>query len=98
MSNPFAPATNKPARHEGRKPAVSGPAEYDEAGIPVGTAVQILDWAGDDAEKATAALERERAAERPRTSLIERLEAAQRRAEKAEDEESENGESTSSDE
>jgi hypothetical protein len=43
--------------------------------VPSGTAATVLDWVGDDPERAVRALDVENAADRPRTTLVAALEA-----------------------
>lgn len=52
---------------------VGNPLEGD--GVPAGTATKILDWVGDDKDRAAAALDAERAkGEGARSSLVAKLE------------------------
>lgn len=52
-------------------------------GLPVGTTVQIVDWVGDDADRARLALDREKEQDRPRVRLVTELTTVIRRAERA---------------
>lgn len=49
------------------------PAQQDEIGFVTGNVSDVLDWVGDNPERAKAALEAERSKERPRASLIKQL-------------------------
>jgi hypothetical protein len=49
-----------------RAPAPDGP--------PAGTAEQVLAWVGDDPQRAAAALDAEKASEKPRKGLVSALE------------------------
>lgn len=42
--------------------------------VPDGTAEKILDWVGDDPDRLARALAAERAAAKPRTTLVDQLE------------------------
>jgi hypothetical protein len=52
----------------------------DDNEVPKGTAKEVIEWAGDDPDRIQRALDTENAAEDPRSSLIEDLERAKRRA------------------
>lgn len=43
--------------------------------VPDATAEGVLDWVGDDKDKAAAALEKEKSQSKPRKSLVAKLEA-----------------------
>ena len=45
-----------------------------DSGVPDGTTAEILQWVGDDKEKAQAALDKENADEKPRKGLTGELE------------------------
>lgn len=47
----------------------------DPDAVPDGTVAVVLGWVGDDRERAVRALEVENAAEKPRTTLVNALEA-----------------------
>jgi hypothetical protein len=52
----------------GAEPAAAGD------GVPDGTAAEVLEWVGDDHDKAAQALEAEQAREKPRSTLVGALE------------------------
>ncbi|MCW2900235.1 MAG: hypothetical protein JWO67_2500 [Streptosporangiaceae bacterium] len=47
--------------------------DLDGDGVPEGSAKQVLDWVGEDADKAKAALEAEQAKDKPRGGLVTSL-------------------------
>ena len=49
------------------------PHDTDADPLPIGTVSELMRWTGDDPAKAAALLERERASNAPRSSLIARL-------------------------
>ncbi|GIE35906.1 hypothetical protein Ait01nite_089510 [Actinoplanes italicus] len=49
--------------------------EADPNEVPTGTVSAVLDWVGEDRERAARALEAENAAEKPRTTLVAALTA-----------------------
>lgn len=46
----------------------------DQVPVDVNTIKELLEWVGDDQDKAILVLENEESAEKPRTTLIEKLE------------------------
>lgn len=68
--DPFAP--------KGAAVAVAsdGPDEVEshDNGVPKGSTKEVLEWVGDDPEKALLALEAEQADEKPRKGLVSELE------------------------
>ena len=63
MTNPFG---NYPWKHLGRE-------EERANALPDGTSKEVLDWVGDDTDRASAALEREQADPQPRKTLVAAL-------------------------
>lgn len=53
----------------------------DGDGVPDGSAAEVLDWVGDDADRAGAALVVETARDKPRSTLIASLEKLTGKAE-----------------
>jgi hypothetical protein len=84
MGNPFAPKSVSSRVKKSDKSNVIGTAEIkvtksepvqeEKLEAPEGTVAEILDWVGEDVEKAKVALEAEKAGKK-RKSLIEELEA-----------------------
>ena len=79
--NPFLPHSQRGSTPAPAPKRVAQTIEVD--GIPVGTTVQILDWVGDDADRARLALDRERMQDRPRVKLVTELTTVIRRDERA---------------
>ena len=52
----------------------AAPPTANENGVPQGTVGEVLEWVGDDKERARAALDAEHATGEPRKSLVRRLE------------------------
>lgn len=78
MPNPYAAkriyakvATPEPTPTPESAPT---PEESISSAVPVGTAKEILEWVGGDAERALEAIESEEAAEKPRKVLLADLE------------------------
>ena len=63
----------KTTRHGGPSNAADAVASEPE-GVPEGTAAEILEWVGDDPQRARAALEAEQASSSPRVTLVATLE------------------------
>jgi hypothetical protein len=68
---PDAPADEQPEPDEGVEGSPSS-GSGDE--VPDGTVAEVLEWVGDDSDRAVAALEAEEAADQPRTTLVAALE------------------------
>lgn len=74
------------AENKGKKSskADSGKASAGSvSGVPEGTKDEVMDWVGDDADKAQQALDAENSAEKPRVTLVEELERVIHRDEEA---------------
>lgn len=50
------------------------PEEEQSSEVPDGTTKEILSWVGDDKERAQAALDKENASSKPRSTLVDDLE------------------------
>jgi hypothetical protein len=48
--------------------------DADGDGVPDGAVAEVLDWVGDDSDRAVRAIEAEEVREKPRTTLISALE------------------------
>ena len=64
--NPYAPVKVNNTESEAPK--------GDQVPTDVNTIKELLEWVGDDQDKAILVLENEESAEKPRTTLIEKLE------------------------
>lgn len=62
-------------------PRRSAPLTLDPAGLPVGTAAQVLQWVDDDPDRAQAFLNKEQRETRPRITLVSNLKAVLKRHE-----------------
>jgi len=51
----------------------------DNTGLPVGTAAQVMEWVGDNPDRAQAFLTKEQRESRPRVSLVANLKAVLKR-------------------
>ena len=80
VQNPYLPHTlRSTARSKSaRQPP---PVALDRSGLPVGTAAQIIEWVGDDPDRAMRSLAKEQAETRPRVSLVASLTAVLKRHE-----------------
>lgn len=81
--NPYLPHSLR--NTEGTVPPAPAPKKAlpmvdAETGVPIGTAVQVLDWVGDDVDRARAALAREKGQPKPRVTLVTELTALIRRS------------------
>lgn len=47
---------------------------YESEPVPVGTTVEVMDWVGDDGERAQRALDAENENDTPRKTLVSQLE------------------------
>ena len=82
MPGQIAHATDSPRRSKdkGEQPQQEQPQEQappeEEQGseVPDGTSKEILKWVGDDKERAQAALDKENASSKPRSTLVDDLE------------------------
>lgn len=63
-------ASEQPERDSG----VEGSPESGFGEVPDGTVAAVLDWVGDDSDRAVAAIEAEEARDQPRTTLVAALE------------------------
>lgn len=68
--NPFAPVTVK--ADKGSTAVESD--NHNEIPKNVNTIKEILEWVGEDQDKAILVLENEEASDKPRTTLVEKLE------------------------
>lgn len=48
--------------------------EPEDESVPDGTSKEVLKWVGDDKERAQAALDKENASNKPRSTLVDDLE------------------------
>lgn len=71
MLSPDGTSATGPHRRRRYVPADTGP---DTGPGPRRTVSETLDWVGDDPARAEEALDAERASDKPRTSLVTRLE------------------------
>jgi len=55
-------------------PAAEPVGDLDGDGVPDGTAAEVLEWVGDDPDRAAAALKAEGERDKPRTTLVSALE------------------------
>ncbi len=71
----FKSSSDKPKK--AAKKAEPAPAPVvNDSGVPEGTVDEILDWVGDDSEKAQKALDAENEKSNPRKTLVSALEDA----------------------
>lgn len=71
---PAPPPERKPKTQEPPPaPKTSEPPEGSAAEVPSGSVAVVMEWVGDDQDRAAAALAREQLSEVPRKSLIEAL-------------------------
>lgn len=68
--NPFAPVTSKADKGT----TVVESDNHNEIPKNVNTIKEILEWVGEDQDKAILVLESEEASDKPRTTLVEKLE------------------------
>lgn len=55
-------------------PAGSDEVESNENGVPKGSSKEVLEWVGEDQERARQALEAEQSDDKPRKGLVKELE------------------------
>jgi hypothetical protein len=78
LQNPYLPHTLRP--NAGPAPTKQLPkVTLDHRGLPVGTAAQVMDWVGDDPDRAASFLTKEQQETRPRVSLVANLKAVLKR-------------------
>lgn len=70
-----APPVNAPDPTDPADVGVVQPHDHGDSEVPDGSPTEVLTWVGDDAGRAAQALRVERAKDRPRTSLVTKLEA-----------------------
>jgi hypothetical protein len=70
--NPYLPHSHRaPAAPKARRGDQI--IETDRDGLPIGTAVQVMTWVGEDPDRAARYLAKEQAESRPRVSLVANL-------------------------
>jgi hypothetical protein len=73
-SNAVEPAEKVAAPAAAQTPAPAAPAAPEAIEVPKGTVPEILEWVGDDLEKAQAALDAEHESKNSRKGLVHELE------------------------
>jgi len=78
--NPYTPHSQ---RADGSPVSIrrTAPLTLDSAGLPVGTAAQVLRWVDDDPDRAQRFLNKEQQETRPRITLVSNLKAVLKRHE-----------------
>ena len=78
--NPYLPHTLR-APSPAPKKSKAAKITVDATGLPVGTAAQVLEWVGDDPDRAQRFLVKEQRETRPRVTLVSNLKAILKRHE-----------------